>query len=153
MVAYKFPRKQFHYFVRSARWANFAAKSTHIKTGVTIFLILLLNCQVFNKFLVMATFFANEDYIAANLCVNKDHPEMHCNGHCQLDKKLHDDQDHNQPNSDKKVSFESVVFYFNTENPIPGIATFTSATPQNGIPVLFSEQTYYARPLHPPAFA
>jgi len=99
----------------------------------------------------MATFIANEDYVAANLCVNKDHPEMHCNGHCQLDKKLHDDQDHNQPSSDKKVSFESAVFFFNTADPIPAVATISAVTPQNGIPVLFSAQAYYTKPIHPPA--
>ena len=99
----------------------------------------------------MATFFANEDYIAANLCVNRDHPEMHCNGHCQLDKKLHEDQDHKQPNPDKKVSFESTVFYFLPKNPIAATSDLTTHTPQNGVPVLFSEQAYYAKSIHPPA--
>lgn len=101
----------------------------------------------------MATFFANEDYIAATLCINKDKPEMHCNGHCQLDKKLQDDQDHKQPNPDKKVNLESTVFFFSAENPIPAVAYISTATPQNGIPVLFSEQTYYAKPIHPPSMA
>jgi len=100
----------------------------------------------------MATFFANQDYIAANLCVNKDHPEMHCNGQCQLDKKLNEDNKQNQPNSsDKRISFEATVFLFNEANPIAHLAPNTTATPQNGIPVLFTEQAYYAKPIHPPA--
>lgn len=80
---------------------------------------------------------------------------MHCNGHCQLDKKLHEDEDHNhnQPNSDKKVSFESAVFFFSTDNLLPIMSDITSLTPQNGIPVLFSKQAYYAKTIHPPAFA
>lgn len=100
----------------------------------------------------MATFIANEDYVAANLCINKDKPEMHCNGHCQLDKKLHEDQDHNQPNPDKKVNLESTIFFFDTNNATPEIGFIALTTPQNGKPVLFSEQDYFAKPIHPPAF-
>jgi hypothetical protein len=33
------------------------------------------------------------------------------------------------------------------------MSDITSLTPQNGIPVLFSKQAYYAKTIHPPAFA
>jgi len=103
--------------------------------------------------LVTATFLANQDYIAANLCVNKDHPEMHCNGHCQLDKKLNEDQKQNQPNSsDKRISFEASVFLFNEANPIAHLIATDTITPQNGIPVIFTAQSYYAKTVHPPSF-
>jgi len=140
-----------HDFAKSLYNLNFAGKSLIIKSAVTIFLILLLNCQIFNNFLVMATFYANENYIAANLCVNKDHPEMHCNGHCQLDKKLHEDQKQNQPNPDKKVSFEVTVFIKTASDPMGNIGSFITITPQYGIPAIFTSQSYQKRLLHPPA--
>ena len=30
----------------------------------------------------------NQDYIAEFLCINKDKPEMHCNGKCYLKKEI-----------------------------------------------------------------
>lgn len=35
----------------------------------------------------------NYDYIAKVLCINKDKPEMSCNGKCQLMKKLEQQQE------------------------------------------------------------
>ena len=35
----------------------------------------------------------NYDYIAKVLCINKDKPEMQCNGKCQLMKKLEKQQE------------------------------------------------------------
>jgi hypothetical protein len=99
----------------------------------------------------MATFYANEDYIAANLCVNKDHPEMHCNGHCQLDKKMQEDQKQNQPNPDKKPSFEATVFIKTPADPMSMLDPLVLVTPQNGIPAIFTSQSFQKRLLHPPA--
>lgn len=49
--------------------------------------------QTFQMGIVEADFFINQQEIAATLCENKDKPELHCNGHCQLKKELekHDD--------------------------------------------------------------
>ncbi|MHA4895584.1 hypothetical protein ACXZ1K_12595 [Pedobacter sp. PWIIR3] len=38
----------------------------------------------------------NQKYIAATLCVNKNKPEMHCNGKCYLMKKLKQAQEKEQ---------------------------------------------------------
>lgn len=42
----------------------------------------------FSRLFVFASFELNRDYIAAELCVNKDKPQLHCNGQCYLSKKL-----------------------------------------------------------------
>ncbi|CAG5078742.1 hypothetical protein [Parvicella tangerina] len=39
-----------------------------------------------------AYFKANQDAIAEKYCVNKAKPEMHCNGHCHLQKELKNTQ-------------------------------------------------------------
>jgi len=43
------------------------------------------NCSLF---LVYAGFELNHRYIAENLCINKDRPWLHCNGHCYFIKKI-----------------------------------------------------------------
>ncbi len=42
----------------------------------------------FSRLFVFAGFELNRDYIAAELCVNKDKPELNCNGRCFLAEKL-----------------------------------------------------------------
>jgi hypothetical protein len=55
--------------------------------AVTIFILLLLT-QTFSKWLIVAGYTINKDYIAKNLCENRDKPKLHCNGKCQLMKKM-----------------------------------------------------------------
>lgn len=56
---------------------------------VTAFLLLLaFLTQAFSRYIVVADYYVNTAAYAAN-CINKDRPWMHCNGRCQLCKKLH----------------------------------------------------------------
>lgn len=100
----------------------------------------------------MGTFYANRSYVAENLCVNKDNPAMHCNGKCQLDKKLQDSDDKQQPNTDKKISFESTVFYFQPVATLAQGSFIEATTPKNGVIKPFSLQACYTKQLHPPAY-
>lgn len=47
----------------------------------------------FGNLLVFTGFELNRKYIAAELCVNKNRPELNCNGKCYLMKKLKQAQD------------------------------------------------------------
>ena len=55
---------------------------------VAITLLLALVSANLSRFFVYAEFKANQKYIAASLCENRDKPQMHCNGKCYLMKKL-----------------------------------------------------------------
>lgn len=45
---------------------------------------------------MFAGFEINQKYIAAELCINKDKPQLHCNGQCYLMKKLKQAEDKEQ---------------------------------------------------------
>jgi hypothetical protein len=63
---------------------------------IAVFLLislLLANCS---SLCVYMGFELNRAYIATSLCVNKDKPEMHCNGKCYLMKKLKQAQEKEQ---------------------------------------------------------
>ncbi|WP_367754905.1 hypothetical protein [Flavobacterium sp. WC2430] len=47
-------------------------------------------------------YIVNYDYISTVLCVNKDKPELHCNGKCQLMKELANAADDEKPISTNK---------------------------------------------------
>ena len=50
----------------------------------------------------------NQDYIARNLCVNRDKPGMHCNGKCQLRKNLERDEQQQSNSANGKEKNEVV---------------------------------------------
>lgn len=43
--------------------------------------------------MVYIDFKLNQDYIARVLCINRDKPQMQCNGHCILMQKMNEAQD------------------------------------------------------------
>jgi hypothetical protein len=55
---------------------------------MVVFLLLTLMLQCFSKTIVVADFYANRDYIARNLCINRLRTAVHCGGRCQLDKRI-----------------------------------------------------------------
>jgi hypothetical protein len=57
-------------------------------------LLLVFFAQAFSRYLLVADYYVNTAAYIAN-CVNKDRPLMHCNGRCQLCKRLHQ-QDSNE---------------------------------------------------------
>lgn len=59
-----------------------------MKRIVAILLLCSLSCQCLVKLGIVAWFGLNREYIARNLCENKDKPELKCCGKCYLKKQL-----------------------------------------------------------------
>lgn len=83
-----------------------------MKILTTIFLAFSIFVQTFSSFILQTGFYLNRSYIAANLCVNKDKPMMHCNGKCYLTKKIKEQekQDRQTPVS-KSEKFDVIPFF------------------------------------------
>jgi hypothetical protein len=58
------------------------------KRLTAILVLVALLSSGFSRFFVYAGFALNKDYIANNLCVNRDKPWLHCNGRCFFMKKI-----------------------------------------------------------------
>jgi hypothetical protein len=83
-----------------------------VKQVAVFILIFLVAAQTFSKWLIVLEYKVNQDYIAKNLCENRNKPKLHCNGKCQLAKKLTEDQKENAPdNNQGKLKFAEVIFY------------------------------------------
>lgn len=82
--------------------------------------------QSFSKVVILTEFKINQNYIARNLCVNRNKPELHCNGKCHLRKQLaKDDAEQNAPLS--KIKFEKFeVALFFEKNQIKHFVFFES---------------------------
>jgi hypothetical protein len=78
----------------------------------TVFLLLLaFMATTFSRAVIVVDFYANQDYIAKNLCINRDKPMMSCHGRCQLCKRLahEDSQDKNNP--ERRTENRNEVFF------------------------------------------
>ena len=62
------------------------------RLGTYLFFITLI-VHTFSQVVIVGQFFINQDFIAAELCENKDAPELECNGKCYLKKELKKDEE------------------------------------------------------------
>ena len=66
-------------------------------TRITAVLLLLCSVAVsLSGLFVFAGFEMNKSYIAHELCVNRNKPQLHCNGNCYLMRKLRQAQEKEQ---------------------------------------------------------
>ncbi|MFL5740722.1 MAG: hypothetical protein ACJ75B_10930 [Flavisolibacter sp.] len=62
-----------------------------------LFLMSLILLQSFSKWVIIAEYQINKGYIASTQCINRNLPKMHCNGKCQMMKKLAEEEKKNAP--------------------------------------------------------
>jgi hypothetical protein len=64
---------------------------------ITLFsLVLAFSFQPFSKVYIYVDFLIHQDYIAKNLCLEKEKPESTCAGNCQLRKELKEGTSQNE---------------------------------------------------------
>jgi hypothetical protein len=67
-----------------------------LKYFVTILLIGVVALQTFSKWFVILDYRINEEYIAKNLCENRNKSKSCCHGKCYLGKQLAKEEDQQQ---------------------------------------------------------
>ena len=69
-----------------------------MKRLFSISMLSVILMQTFSTLIIIADYQLNKNYIAQNLCENKNKPQLHCNGKCQLNKQLQkQDKNENAP--------------------------------------------------------
>ncbi|MES1218257.1 MAG: hypothetical protein ABUT20_22315 [Bacteroidota bacterium] len=77
-------------------------KSELIYRQLTAFVLLAaFLAQTFSRTFVIADYYTNTAKYAKN-CINKARPQMHCNGKCQMMKKLQEQEKKDQENQERK---------------------------------------------------
>lgn len=84
-------------------------------TALCIFLAFVN--QTFSAPFIMLDYYANTAAYAKN-CVNKAKPKMHCNGKCQMMKKMAEEEKKEKENSDRKADYKAPLlssksFFYN----------------------------------------
>lgn len=73
----------------------------------------------------IVNYVANYDYIIENFCINKDKPELECNGQCYLMQQLAEQSDEGQTNpfeKSKKTESSEIVYLEKFSYLIPNIS-------------------------------
>lgn len=78
------------------------------KRVAALLLLIAFALQTFNKVFVVTSYFTNTKAFAKN-CINKNKPNLHCNGKCQLKKKLQEENKKDDQNCNR-CSFKDEVF-------------------------------------------
>ena len=98
------------YFVILFRGSVFLRR--FLKKIIAIFALAGILLQTFSQVVIVAEYYANKDYIAKNLCENRDKPMMHCDGKCCLRKKLAQQGKEQVPNSRNQKSEQVVNLFY-----------------------------------------
>jgi negative regulator of genetic competence, sporulation and motility len=82
-----------------------------LKPIVAIIFLLSFALQTFSAAVIVADYITNKASFAKN-CENKAKPKMHCNGKCQMRKKLQQDEQKDQQNAEHKGEnkYETILY-------------------------------------------
>lgn len=89
-----------------------------INRFIAVCLLISLIASGFSRYFVYAGYEVNQQYIASTFCVNKDKPEMHCNGKCYLANKLKqaEEKEKRQAENNQKRNTQDSFFVNNRLN-------------------------------------
>ena len=76
----------------------------------SIILLIAFSAQSFSTWIIEANYYINRNYIAQNLCENKDKPNLHCCGKCFLKKQLKNQERQEQSPYAGKDKTEILLF-------------------------------------------
>ncbi len=72
--------------------------------------------MTFSRAAIVVDFYANQDYIAKNLCENRGKPMMHCCGKCHLRKRLANEDNQDKNNPDRRMENRNEVLFMDEQS-------------------------------------
>lgn len=95
--------------------------------GVKNIVLIVTFFILFKPLSPIVEYVVNYDYISQVLCVNKEKPQLQCNGKCHLMKELAKASDDEKPISDKKITVKEIeiLFYQEVKTIEFSVATFS----------------------------
>jgi hypothetical protein len=116
-------------------------------------LLLVLLAQTFSKWVVVVEYRLNKNFIAQNLCINKAKPKLHCNGKCQMMKRLAVEEEQNTSgNNTAKIRIQDFVFTDEMPRPVlPSLVYIQLSYNEELAIVKYSSPV--ASVFHPPSIA
>ena len=79
---------------------------------IAVLLLALFSSALVRPVLSYVEYWANQDFIADVLCINKDKPQMQCNGQCHLSAQLEKATDSEESDAQNTPSTRSIAELF-----------------------------------------
>jgi len=84
------------------------SKPKMLKQLIAFILILAFAAQTFNQITIVVDYYVNTSSFAKN-CENKAKPMLHCNGRCQMMKKLKQEENKDKQNPERRSENKNEV--------------------------------------------
>ncbi len=110
-----------------------------MKIAGSLFFTFLYIVSMSQPVLPIFEYLLNQDYIAKVLCINKEEPEIQCNGKCYLMKQIKKKEDKKKKSMPKIDMEKYSVFFFDFFN-----YTIKKSTSHLGIKSTFTYQNTYS---------
>lgn len=81
-----------------------------LKQFVALFVLVIFMAQTFSNAIIVADYYINTASFAVK-CENKNKPQMHCNGQCQMIKQLEKEENGNKPFSNTSKEKNELQVY------------------------------------------
>lgn len=91
---------------------------------IALFILAAFLAQTFSRTFIVADYYMNTTSFAKN-CENRQKPKMHCNGKCQMLKKLKQEDNKDQQNPDRKLENKNEVL--SSKSFFPAVTTFSNS--------------------------
>lgn len=121
-----------------------------LKSITISFLIFIVSVQTFDQFGVFIEYQLNKEFIQEVLCINKDKPDLDCQGYCYVSEKI---KKQHQDTSTTTREFKQAQHYFEQiklEIPKPKLEFIVRV--QNPKDHQFLDQLFSFDIFHPPTF-
>ena len=82
---------------------------------VTYLLLSMMLVYTFSQSVIVTDYLINIEYITKVFCVNKEKPQMKCNGKCHLAKELQKDEEKKSKNFEKSIEISLICETNNTK--------------------------------------
>lgn len=97
--------------------------SVTYKQLIVFLLLIALLIHSFDRLLIISDYYLDTASYAAN-CVNKANQEMHCNGKCQMNIKLKQEDEKDKKNPEQRLENHSSFYLVLHQSKIISIITF-----------------------------
>jgi len=122
-----------------------------VKKGVIILLSIVIVSLSFKDFFTYAHFYLNNNFIVNNICINRNTPEVECNGKCYLKKSIKENQEQEKkipnPAKEKKSNF---VFFPISKNLLSNTSTEENSQQLINFFIHNYSFSYHKEIFHPP---
>ena len=130
-------------------WSK-AELSTEVIRLVGIFsLIMVLVTQSISTSLTLLNFEIQREAITALFCINKEKPELHCDGKCYLEKQIKADEESHSDEPQSRVEFINLIFTLASSDTEPLTQFATPVTHNFGYIIPHFSSAFHSI-FHPP---